>query len=213
MLTNSVPTNDSGASGEPEIPVSSADPFDPANLAKMRLSQDFSAMAAVKPVITSVAVHKPNKNEFVRVRPGAEWRFETHCFEEKSGVSTDVYLVTPEIWHAMPGEFKPSAIVLAIGRNSAVPFLWRLSLPSSDGRPNRWNESAIEAARLAESQWLKVVSDSYSGCYVPYVASGNLPEPVWPADLTMPDYLRLAFQGRFIRDISPPCLQRLRGEI
>jgi hypothetical protein len=47
VLTNSVPTNDSGASGEPEIPVSSPDPFDPSNLAKMKLSKDFATMAAV----------------------------------------------------------------------------------------------------------------------------------------------------------------------
>ena len=52
-----------------------------------------------------------------------------------------------------------------------------------------------------------------AGCYVPFVAAAKLPEPEWPNDLTMNDFLRLAFQGRFIRDMSHPCLQRLRGEI
>ena len=82
-----------------------------------------------------------------------------------------------------------------------------------DGRPNRWHESGIEAARLSESQWLRSVADMSAGCYVPFVAAAKLPEPEWPADLKMSDLLRLAFQGRFIRDTSHPCLQRLRGEI
>ena len=60
---------DSAAIPKPEPAPVSNDPFDPSNLAKMKLSQDFAAMAAVKPVITSVAVRKPNKHEFVRVRP------------------------------------------------------------------------------------------------------------------------------------------------
>ncbi len=210
-MENSLLSDDSGANGEPEIPITSADPFDPANLAKMKLSQDFTSMAAVKPVITVVAARKPNKHEFVRVRPGAEWRFETGCFVDKD--TREVYMVTPELWPAMPGDVTPTALVLAVSRNSPVPFLWPLTLPSSDGRPNRWHESGIEAARLAESQWLRSVADMSAGCYVPYVAGGKLAEPEWPLDLTMADYLRLGFQGRFIRDMSHPCLQRLRGEI
>ena len=196
---------------EPYPSAVSNDPFDPSNLLKMKLSQDFGAMTAVKPVITSVAVRKPHKQEFVRVRPGAEWRFETGCFVDKE--TREVYMVTPELWSAIPGDVTPTALVLVVSRNSPVPFLWPLTLPSTDGRPNRWHESGIEAARLAESQWLKSVSDMSGGCYVPHIAVAKLPEPEWPVDLKMADYLRLAFQGRFIRDFSHPCLQRLRGAI
>jgi len=198
-------------SPEPEQSPVADDPFSAANLGRMKLSQDFASMAAVKPVITSVVVRKPNKHEFVRVRPGVAWRFETGCFVDKE--NREVYLVTPELWPAMPGDVTPTGLVVAVSRNSPVPFLWPLVLPSSDGRPNRWHESGIEAARLAESQWLRSVADMSAGCYVPFVAAAKLPDPEWPADLTMADLLRLAFQGRFIRDMSHPCLQRLRGEL
>ena len=233
MSNNSVPSRGGAASDEPEkrktsprkskpeleyepapvetFPPVSDDPFDPSNLATMRLSQDFASMAAVKPVITTVAARKPAKHEFVRVRAGSEWRFETGCFIDKE--TREVYLVTPDLWPAMPGDVTPTALVLAVSRNSPVPFLWPLTLPSSDGRPNRWHESAVESARLAEAQWLRSVADMGAGCYVPYVAAAKLPEPEWPEDLQMRDYLRLSFQGRFIRDICHPCLQRLRGEI
>lgn len=196
---------------KPQPPAVSDDPFDPSNLSRMKLSQDFALMAAVKAVITSVAVRKPNKHEFVRVRAGSEWRFETGCFIEKE--TRETYLVTPELWPAMPGDVTPTALVVAISRNSPVPFLWPLVLPSSDGRPNRWHESGIRAARLAESQWVRSVADMAEGSYVPFVAAAKLPEPEWPSDLTMNDLIRLAFQARFIRDMSHPCLQRLRGEI
>ena len=193
-------------------PLSSAnDPFAPDNLLRMRLSQDFTALVEVRPSITSVAVRKPLRQEFVRVRPGAEWRYQTGCFVDND--TREVYMVTPELWPAMPGDVTPTALVVAMSRNSPVPFLWPLVLPSSDGRPNRWHESGIEAARLAESQWLRFVADMAARCYVPFVAAAKLSEPEWPADLTMNDLLRLAFQGRFIRDMSHPCLQRLRGAI
>ena len=173
--TNNDSTPLQGLEDNPKSDVKLNDPFDPSNLAKMKLSQDFAGMTSVKPMITSVAVRKPHKQEFVRVRPGAEWRFKTGCFVDKD--TREVYMVTPELWSAMPGDVTPTALVLTVSRNSPVPFLWPLTLPSSDGRPNRWHESGIEAARLAESQWLRSVADMSAGCYVPYVAAATLPEP------------------------------------
>jgi len=85
-------------------------------------------------------------------------------------------------------------------------------LPDTE-RPNRWHESAIEAARLAEKDWLRPVADMAAGQYVPYIAAANLPEPEWPDDLTMRDYLRLAFKDRFVKDTDHIVLRKLRGEI
>jgi hypothetical protein len=185
-----------------------ADPFE--DLQSLRLSQDFSALATVKPVITTVGVRKPNRQEFVRVRPGSEWRFETGTFTDSE--SREVYLVAPPLWSELPGEVKPTCLVMCISRNSPVPFLWPIPLPGPDGRPNRWHESAFEAAKHAEQNWLRVVADMAAGCYVPHVAAGNLPEPDWPEDLDMSGLLRLGFRDRFISDVDHPALRRLRGE-
>ncbi len=160
-------------------------PLDPfTNLDRLRLTQDFAAVASVKPVLTTVAVRKPNRHEFVRVRAGEAWRFQTGTFTQKD--SRETYLVAPELWPTLPGEIQPTLLVVAMTRLSAVPFVWLLTLPGTDGRPNRWHESAIEAARLAESQWVRIVADMSAGFYVPYAAKGDLPEPVWP-DATLPD--------------------------
>ena len=202
-------TNSSAHKSEPPG-ANSGDPFDPTNLSSLRMSQDFSQMTQVKPAITVVAVRKPNKHEFVRVREGSEWRFETGCFIDKE--SREVYLVSPPLWPAMPGDVTPTCLAVAVTRNSPVPFLWPLTLPDTE-RPNRWHESAIEAARLAEKDWLRPVADMAAGQYVPYIAAANLPEPEWPDDLTMGDYLRLAFKDRFVKDTDHIVLRKLRGEI
>lgn len=185
-----------------------SDPFN--NLDSLRLSQDFADQAAVRHVFTTIGVRKPNRQEFVRVREGENWKFETGCFTD--GESREVYMVPQALWPELQGEVRPTCLVTCLSRNSNVPFLWPLKLPGPDGRPNRWNESAIEAASLAEQQWLRVVADMSAGCYVPQIATGNLAEPEWPAGLTLNDLIRLAFRDRLIDDIQHPLLRRLRGE-
>jgi hypothetical protein len=100
MSTKNSTAKDTGSNTPPEP--KSDDPFDPANLSKLRMSQDFASMAQVKPAITTLAVRKPHKHEFVRVRVGSEWRFETGCFVDKE--NREVYLVSPPLWPAMPGD-------------------------------------------------------------------------------------------------------------
>lgn len=199
-VDNKTPNND---------PNQPADPF--SNLNDLRLSQDFSAQANVRPVFTLIPVRKPNRQEFIRVRAGQEWQFETGLFKEEE--SSEFYMVAPTLWMEIPDEVKPTCLRMCISRNSSVPFLWPIRLPGPDGRPNRWHESAAAAARIAERDWLKVPSDMSAGCYVPVVSQAQFSEPEWPADLDMSGVLRLAFRDRFIGDVDHPVLRRLRGEV
>ncbi len=185
------------------------DPFDASNLESLRLSQDFAGIARVKPALTNIACKRPHKQEFIRIRPGAENRFDTGCFINKE--SREVYLVSHTVWDLLVGNVTPTLLAVCQSRNSPVPFLWPLTLPDSD-RPNRWHESALEAASLAESQWVKVAADMSAGLYVSMIAVDKLPEPDWSNVPTMPELLRLAFKGRFIDSEDHPVLRRLRGE-
>jgi hypothetical protein len=187
------------------------DPFDPSELVKLRLSQNFSELSSVKPVIATVAARKPHKQEFVRVLAGEDNRFPSGCFIDKD--SRETYLVSPSMRDLLAGDVVPTLLVVAVSRNSPVPFLWPLTLPGTDGRPNRWHESALEAARLAEDRWIKVVSDMAAGCYIPHVAVGNLPDPDWSEVPPIDELLRLCFKDRFISSPDHPILKRLRGEL
>ena len=189
----------------------SIDPFDPEELSKLRLSQNYAGIAKVKPVLTNVACRKPHKQEFIRVRTGPENQFDTGCFVDKE--SREVYIVSPAVWDLLVGDVTKTLLVVCQSRNTPVPFLWPLTLPDEEGRPNRWHETAIEAARIAEDQWVKVVADMSAGRYVPNVAQGNLPEPDWSEVPPMGELLRLSFKGRFIDSEDHPVLKRLRGEV
>ncbi|MFH1265257.1 MAG: hypothetical protein ABIK89_05975 [Planctomycetota bacterium] len=182
------------------------DPFDPESL---RLGQDFASSIGVKKVLTTVPCRKPNRHEFIRVRPGEEWRLETGVFEDK--VNRENYLVRRDLWAELAGEVYPVCLSLAVNRQSDV-FLWPVKLTGADGRSNPWNDSALAAARLAESRWIRLAANMGAGMYDTFEAAGDLSEPEWP-ELSFREILELCFKGRYIQDVEHPAIRALRGEV
>lgn len=182
------------------------DPFDPASL---RLSQDFGATVGVKKVLSTVPCRKPNRAEFVRVRPGEEWRLETAALEDK--INRETFLVERSLWSEIRSEIFPVCLFLTISRQDNIS-LWPVKLPGADGRSNPWSESALAAARLAETKWVRVAANMPGGQYDIFEATGELPEPTWP-ELAFNEVLRLAFKDRFIKAHDHPVLRSLRGEV
>ncbi|HEY2416169.1 MAG TPA: hypothetical protein VGI40_28260 [Pirellulaceae bacterium] len=181
-------------------------PFDPSRL---RLSQNFAATVGVKKVITTVPCRKPNRHEFVRVRSGEDWRLETGIFEDKQNRET--YLVEPSLWPELMSEIFPACLFYTVTRQGDV-MLWPVRLPGTDGKTNSWNESAVAAAKLAESRWVRVAANMTAGMYDVFEAASELAKPEWP-DLPFEEILRLAFKDRFIRDMAHPTVKALRGEV
>lgn len=180
-------------------------PFDPTRL---RLSQDFASSAGVKKVVVTIPCRKPQRQEFVRVRAGAEWRLETGVFEDKTNRET--YLVEPALWPELLGEVFPVCLFYTITRQGDVS-LWPVKLPGADGKSNSWNDSALEAARLAENRWVRIAANMAAGMYDVFQAADELADPEWPS-LTFPEVLKLAFKDRFIRATDHPALKALRGQ-
>ena len=183
----------------------STNPFDPANL---RLSQNFGASAGVKKLTTTIPVRKPGKQDYVRVHPDPAYHIETAVLEFKE--ERETFLVAPELWDELPGELTPKALFTTISRQKVVS-LWPIRLPGEDGRIDEWNESAMDAATLAQKQWVRVSANMSLGAYDVYEAGGEIPEPEWP-ELDLGQILEIAFKGRFIKDSDHPALKRLRGE-
>jgi hypothetical protein len=180
------------------------DPFSPEAL---RLPQDFEESAPVKRVLTIVPVRKPGKQEFVRVRPGVDWRIQVALIEDDAG--GDVYAVAPALAAELAGEWKSAFLFLAI-TSAGDPFLWRCWVPQSGGG-RQWHESAIDAVRLAETAWARVRADQQAGYYKIELAAGKLAEPTWP-EQSFRDLLKLAFRDRLIDSLEHPFLKQLRGE-
>jgi hypothetical protein len=183
------------------------DPFDPAAL---RLDQAFTDAVGVKKLLTTVPVRKPNRQDFVRVHSDPKYRLTPAAIIELKE-DREVYLVTPNMAQALPGEFSTVTLYLAINRQG-VSFLWPVKLPNPDGKHNEWHRSAAEAAERAMGKWVRVTSSMSLGAYEIFEASGNPPEPVWP-DIPFQEILRIAFRDRIVDHAGHPLVQRLQGAV
>lgn len=180
------------------------------NLDRLRLSQDFPALAGTKKQITTVLVGKPPRQSFFRTHPDESWRFETQVLELKE--TKETFLVDLPLWEELSLELVPKCLFAAITLQNSL-FIWSIRLPGPDGRHDTWNKSALEIATgVAISEWVRLVSNQELGLYEPIVAKGIHPDPQWP-DLTFQEILRIAFKDRFIQSLDHPVTRKLRGEL
>jgi hypothetical protein len=180
-------------------------PFDPMSL---RLDQNFAETVGVKKLLTTVPVRKPNRQDFVRVHPDANYRLTPAAIVELRD-DREVYLVLPHMAMQLPGEYAVAALFTTINRQGVL-HLWPVKLPGPDGKHNEWHRSAAEAAELAMHKWLRVTANMSLGAYEVFEATGDLPEPIWPK-LPLNKILEIAFRDRIIDTLDHPVIQRLRG--
>ena len=180
--------------------------FDPSAL---RLSQNYSEATGVKKLVTTIPVRKPNKQDFIRVHQDPAFRLETAILELKE--ERESYLVSPNLWPELSGELTPKVLFTAINRQKVL-FLWPIRLPGEEGRHDEWNASALEAATMAQKDWIRISANMNLGAYEVFQSSGSLSEPEWP-DIDFTKILETAFKGRYITDLEHPALRRLRGEV
>ena len=182
------------------------DPFDPEAL---RLSQDFAHLADVKPILATVPVRKPGKQDYVRVNVDPDYQLTTAILQLKE--EREDYIVAPDVRSELFGELVPVTLFTAINRQGVV-FLWPCRIPDETGRSNSWHESALEAVAIAGDNWVRVSADMSLGAYRIFVANGQLPEPEWPTE-DFRELLKIAFKSRYIDSLDHPVLKRLRGEV
>jgi hypothetical protein len=181
------------------------DPF--ADLASLRLDQNFAETCGVKKLLRTVPVRKPNQQDFVRVHPDPSYRELLPAIELKE--DRELYLVGPQMQAELVTESVPSTLFTAINRQGVL-FLWPVRLPGPDGKANEWWRSAREAAELAMTQWVRIKANMSLGAYEMFAAESVMQEPDWP-DLAFNELLRLAFRDRVITSHDHPVVKRLRG--
>jgi hypothetical protein len=180
------------------------DPFD---LASLRLNPSFIETAGVRKLLTTVPVRKPNKQEFIRVRPEPEYRENFAMIDLKE--DREEYLVRREIMQELSGEVVFKTVFTAINRQGVI-FLWPVRLPRPDERKTEWPRSEREAAELAMTQWVRTKANMSLGAYETFLPEGVVAEPVWP-DLSYQELVRIAFRDRMITNTEHPVVRRLRG--
>jgi hypothetical protein len=191
---------------EPTTNAASVD--DDFNLEALRLPQSFIESAGVKKLLTTVPVRKPNPHDFNRVHPDPAYRANLAVIKLRDE-RDEMYLLTPSIAAALPGEFGMATVFTAINRQN-VKFLWPVMLPQPDGRPNEWNRSAAEAAEMAMTRWVRVKANMSLGAYEIYEAQSLMADPVWP-EQPFQELLRIGFRDRLVNSLDHPLVKRLHG--
>ena len=182
------------------------DPFE--NLDSLRLSQDFTQVVGAAKQQLTIPVRKPNRQDWVRVHPDPDYRIETCVVELKE--ERETYLVAQPLWLEVFEEIVPKILFTGITRQGTL-FVWPVRRPGDDGRIDSWSQSAVKAAELAMTKWVRVSANMQAGGYDVYEALGNIPDPDWPAT-PLSVILRTAFRGKFIDSPDHPVLKKLRGE-
>jgi hypothetical protein len=181
------------------------DIFNPENL---KLPQDF-AQTGVKKLTTVIPVRKPNKSEWFRTHPDPAYHLMTAVLEVKSERGGEFYLVTPTMARELAGETVAVILQTTISRQGVLT-LWPIRVPDPE-RPSTWHTSALDAAERARHHWIRMVSDMALSAYRPFQAAGDLPPPVWPAELTFQEIITIAFRDRMITSLDHPVVRQLRG--
>ena len=181
------------------------DPYDPASL---RLDQSFTDGSAVKKLLITIPVRRPNRQDFTRVHPDEAYRLSPAGIIELKD-DREVYLVTPAIAPDLVGEIAAVTIFTAINRQGVV-HLWPIRLPGPDGKINAWHRSAEDAAEHAMQRWVRMTANLSLGAYEIAEAAGNIPQPEWPS-LPFTELLRIAFRARLIDRADHPVILQLRG--
>jgi hypothetical protein len=183
-------------------------PPDPFDVESLRLSQAFTETAGVKKMLRTVPVRKPNKQDFVRVHPGADYRMDVPIIELKE--EREEYIVRgSDLVGELVGEIVPKTLFTAINRQNVV-FLWPVRLPDSNGREMEWHRSMREAAETGMKEWVRVTANISLGAYEMSVAQSTMVEPTWP-EVTFQELVKLAFRDRLITTMDHPVIKRLRG--
>jgi len=150
-----------------------------------------------------IACRCPRPDEWIRVKPGPESRFNTPVLRDPS--SGDLYLVVGELWPRLAGRLAMVCPRLCVNHDGEV-FIWPVPTPTSGrGGAAPWRETAGVLASLAEMRWCRVAVDEATGqCVVSTLQDDEAPPPpFWPEDDFL-DLLHAAFRERLITSDDHP---------
>jgi hypothetical protein len=189
-------------------PVERINPFDPARL-RLPLASTFGVREIL--IQASARVGKPNGKDFTRVNPDPTHQLCTLMIVAP-GQRKDLYLIHPDIVPDLAGDAQPYMLFEAMG-GERVPYVWacRWAALGDDGA-STWHTTALEAANLAMTDWVRVISDMANSAYYTQKPEDKFPEPVWPKR-PFAELLEMAFRRNYIDSLHHPVAKKLRGAL
>ena len=177
--------------------------FSLANIRKPVGTQTDDSQPSIK--AGAIEVHKPSKNDIVRVHPDAGERLaRVPVFEFKQSTNQELYLVMAGF--QIPDEIAELVSYVNLFRainQLHVEFVW----PVKTG-DNLWNQSSQECVYLAMKDWIRVFNKKTF--YEPRPMKAHIPEPEW-SDLSFEQLIGAAFADRLITSPEHRIVRLLQG--
>ena len=195
----------------PDAIETNLNPF--ANLDAFKVGQDFNEFETAVDY-SVIPLRKPGKQQWFRVH--AELKLDNVCFlevEQDEG-SPESFLLTNSVaqqLRELPGISKRS-LRLCVCRPNNAPFVWAIKLPKGTGtKHDDWGRSALDAANIAESKWIRMNADMQLGAYKFFNSKASWEEPVWPA-LGISEILKRSIGDQhIISSADHPAVRQLQG--
>jgi hypothetical protein len=177
--------------------------FSLANIRKPVGTQADDSQPSIK--AGAIEVHKPSKNDIVRVHPDAGERLtRVPVFEFKQSTNQELYLVMAGF--EIPEEIAELVTFVNLFRainQLHVEFVW----PVKTG-DNLWNQSSQECVYTAMKQWIRVFNKRTY--YEPRPMRAVIPEPEW-SNLSFEQLIGTAFADRLINSPDHKVIRLLQG--
>jgi hypothetical protein len=193
----------------PETPSGAPGVFD--DLEALKLSLEDAGLAGSTELLMRVPVRKPMKHEYFRVRPGEENCFTTILYEDRE--TRENYFVTPAMIPILRAISDVAVVSLVqFMTKQKVLGIFPLKLATDSTMRNGWQDTAMLAAQMAKSKWIRMQADMALSGYRVFSATGNLGEPEWP-NTPFNELLDIAFKDRVIASEDHPVFNKLLGRI
>jgi len=183
-----------------------------ADMDALKLSfEDAGLTDVTEEVLMRVPVRKPMKHEYFRVRPGVENCFTTMVYEDKQ--TREFYFVAPAMISKlrMIGDVSVATLVQFMTKQKVLG-IFPLKIGTDSNVRTGWQDTALAAADLAKTSWVRMQADMALAGYRVMKAKGELGEPEWPA-VPFNELLDIAFKDRVIASEDHPIFNKLLGRI
>lgn len=179
--------------------------------------EKYHGAPATEEVSSMLVIRKPAKHWFVTANPNPEYSYLAGILEhvEEGSFSGEIYLVSEPVARAMGSLVKICLLTLA-KTSHGVRFIWTQPPPRPPNDKKRispYISAHLEAAKLAKTKWVRMVSDQDIKSYKIHVWEDKPGQPQtyppisWSEEIPFSEYLQKSFDDRFIKTMDHPIVK------
>ena len=188
------------------------------DIESLRKTAELKVQRRVIPI--SMDVRKPPANGYFQCHPDPAQRIDASLLFDKE--ESDIYFVWPAMMNhplILP-RLRRVTIATAYTWPAGTIFLWPVPFADTKGRVKTW-KSARRAFEMScglatdldppGPRWMQVCWNEAARDYEVSEAEHIQSQPIWPADLSLANSLKLAFADKTIAHEDHPYVRQLRG--